>query len=544
MSILASVVTLVVYAQLTGRRSMLSAIVKREYSQLVQNNTARQAVRSQVGSWSDVMRSFESFRRGDSVGGRHDAVFRLLQLLQPLGAGSRLSQSDVDTAGSYLQADPDNLTSRLAFAAIDLAVRNSQTGKTGSALGRYEAVQRVIEGVRPAEVATLYNDDLTRIAHKAIKPHVSRPDVALSLAESGRMGVPNPGHYGAFAPIQKRLTNLASALRAAGHDAQADRCQRWVVQWLMGVIDSEPDASTRLLCADVCARTVRGHESVADDLRRMRDDYHKQSQAAPLDYADQSHFPQPCIAPAEYRSAFRWMALSWSLMLSAVGGFIVFVLSCIGAIGVRAMNRGKPHSSAEKRRPFLLVVIGALIPSMATGGLALIHVFDAGIPSMDWGVAAAAIVGATGALAAIALAAGAVISTVDNRRCRRVTALLAIATGLALLLPPLWITKSCRFLDSWIGAPLVIGVLVAVLLVVAARFSPARARTVAASAAAFWCVNVSATFLVLQIHRAADRRYQAAAINGRADEIGARLGPDWQDVYLASTRRMLRDELK
>ncbi|MCZ6684214.1 MAG: hypothetical protein O7B26_13620 [Planctomycetota bacterium] len=539
--VLASVITLVVHAQLTGRRSMLSAIVKTEYLQLAQDKPARQTGRAQRGSWSDVLQAFASMRRGSAVGGRHEAVFRMLQLLQPRRSRVSLNQSDVDTARSYLQADPDNLTSRMAFAAIDLTVRTSEPDRTGSALDRYEAIRSVIEGSRPTEVATLYNDDLTRLAHKAVKPHVSRPDVALSLAESGRLGIPKSGHYGAFKSIQQRITELAGELRAEGHDSQAHNCQRWVARWLMGVLDSEPDASTRLLCADLLARSIQENESVADDLRRMRTDFHRKAEAAPLDYAEQSTSPLPCFAPAEYRSAFRWMVASWSLTLSAIGGFIVFGFACVVSIGARVFNRRRREFAVEKRRPFHLVLIGALIPSMASCGLALVHLYDAGLPSMDWGVTGAALVVVTGALATIALTGGSIVATAENRGRRRATAFLAIVTGLFLLIPPIWITKGCRVLDAWIGAPIVIGIVLSILLIVAARFSPGRFRTLAACAAVFWCVNISAAFVVIQKHRAADRRYQAAVVSAHADEMGARLGPDWQETYLASTRRLLRD---
>jgi hypothetical protein len=157
--------------------------------------------------------------------------------------------------------------------------------------------------------------------------------------------------------------------------------------------------------------------------------------------------------------------------------------------------------------------------------------------STSWAVTIAVDVITAGALIAVALAG---VSTVlNNTKLRRRLALSAVPALAAILLalvPPPVIARSYRWLDLVIGAPWILILLPAAIVISACLLSPARLRTVAAAAGLVWCLNITAAFVALQVHRTADKRYQQTVVAGRLDEITARLGPHWQEQYLGPVR--------
>ncbi|HVP12928.1 MAG TPA: hypothetical protein VMV94_17270 [Phycisphaerae bacterium] len=534
MAALAGIASAAFFAQIFSRQGMLAAAMRSDYESLA--NAGKGGVRrSGAVTLNDLFAARDAAYRSHPKAAPHAAVARLLFELPAIQGGETDPAAAMAEVPQAEAADHDNLVARLAYAAIaDLAAEEDakRGGKTLSAAERFAAIRAIVDAAPPARLATLYNAELTEAWHDVVERFVRRPDVAITMAAT-LSHYEITDQYAALPIIQRRLAALANDLRREGQTADADHCTRWIARLTLGLIDADPDAGTRLLCADLLARSLDAQSPAARSLRNLQSDFMAAAASAPIDICDQAWSPPRAIAPSAYKWAFYSLIFASVLALIAVGGGILFGVSCVAAV-VGSIARGSQAAAVSmKRYPVHLRLLGALLPPIAIASLLVGYLNWYGIYSQNWGLATGMCVIAAGSLLAIALANLHVASGTKHARLRIALVVVAMLVGILLTVtPPPVVTRICRQLDLAVGVLWILLLGLTVLVVAAIAICPARFRAIAAAAAMVWCLNACLALAVLQFHRSADARYQRAVVAARLDELPARLGSDWKQKYL------------
>jgi hypothetical protein len=541
---LAAMVTALVMAQAFSARSMLSAILRTEASNL---------------PWNGPVSRLRAALQKDPRIVNRVAVDQLMKWLNAAVRGSRSVDQAVSTGSQFFRSDSQNLVARLSQATLlDLQV-TSNDAATPDALHRFEQFREVIDGPSPSTRTTLYNTELTKLWRGVLEEHFTRPDVAASQAgyvpyvEIGDSSVgPISIHFAALPHIQHRLCGLADELRAQGRQDAADTCLRWIADLSLGLTDAETDVGTRLLGADLLARACRAMPpsdspyapaQAAKQLERLRTDFHARARAAPVDVCDQAFTSRRAINPEAYRAAFHRLLFAGMLALFALGAAALFFTALLGMAIKAALRRAEGQPPSEKRLPIYVKPVIALLPSFAVALLAVANVSEHGPYSSGWGLMTAVAAITAGALVAIVAAGVTTKQAAPRARLRLViTALVALAAILVIAVPSPITTRGHRWLDLAVGATWVFVFLAVALVLAAVLLSSLRLRTIAAAAALVWCSSIAGALVGYQFHAQADRRYQQAVVAGRLDEITARLGPDWKDKYLTPARLVFQDK--
>lgn len=533
---LAALASAVVFVWVVNPLSMLGAATRAEYSAMA-GDADRGAGRTagEGPSWGEVIAAANAEYRASHARGSQATIAGLWRLLKEVQLGYRSIQDALPEARADAARDADNLLARAAYAVLlDLSNTSSslQDESARTAIGRYEAIRAVIEDPAPARTATLYNRELTRTWYGVLRRFIKRPQVAASLAVS----FPHDRtelHYEVLPVIRERLAALEGVLRKAGRPDEAERCLRWSVQLAIGLMRSDEDAGTRLLCADLLARSLADRPALAAGLTRMRRDFHSAAAAAPIDLCDQAFSRAPTVAPVQYRRAFYSLVLVGALTIAGVGSAVVFVLSCLVALAVRLLVRSKTLCEEKVKRRRLVWGVVSLGPALAVGCVLVGWLEAYGLYSESWAYAVVASLVASGIPFAVVSAGWVMCPEGRALRVRHwATVFLSLLALLPILLPPPAVAWVGREFDLRVGLGWVLIPWLCILVVAALSCSPARWRTLARAAALVWCVNTVAALVILPFHQVSDNRYQAAVVAGRFDEISARLGKDWEEKYL------------
>ncbi|MFH1419280.1 MAG: hypothetical protein ABII12_13465 [Planctomycetota bacterium] len=539
-AVLALVAGTVFVAQLLDTRSMFSAIRRVEETRLfsLRDDDAASWRVPREPTWDDVRVAHNTALKTHPLLRKHESMARLLFLLVGVNRGEQDPVSAFAIATPLAEADPENLVTRLAFATLADIRAYDDSITAPSPEERFAHVRQIVESLRPAEQATLYNAEFADTWHGVVRGFIKRPDVAVSLAEAVG-GYLIEDQYEALPIIRDRFAALAAALKESGHEQEAGQCVAWIARLTLGLIKADTDTGTRLLCAELLAQTLDEDSVAADGLRRLTRDYRAAVAAAPVDMADQSFSTRPAVDPDAYRAALRSLVVACVFGLAASGGAVVFVVAGLAAVFGAIVARGKRPHRLELKRSIYAVMLVALIPATAVAVIVVRWLAACGLHSQFWGYFVACCVIAAGALGAAALASWMIAPAAGTRWRVVVCGLLAAAATLVALAPPPAVTRMCRSFDLWAGFAWVLLPGVFVLGAAALFLCPARFRTMAMAAALLWCANSVAALTILQYHGAADKRYQQSVLQGRRDEITARLGANWQDTYLSAAREAL-----
>jgi hypothetical protein len=532
---LATIASAVLFAQIRNPEGMLAAASRSEYNALAEARKGGPQ-RSDGATLDDLLAARGTAFHSHPQAAAHSALARLLALLVEADAGRQdLGQAATDAQQDAAE-DPDNLIARLAEATIADMAGTEQADRGARALTaaeRFDAIRAIVDAQTPARQATLYNGELTMAWYDVVKRFIKRPDVAITTAAT----LPHyeiTDQYAALPMIQQRLASLADDLRKAGQTDSADRCIRWIARLSLGLIEADPDAGTRLLCADLLARSLDEQSPVARSLRKFQNDFTSAAAASPIDICDQAWSPTPAVVPTAYKWAFYSLVFASALGLVALGGAILFALSCFAAAAAAIIRRGKPmEDSLAKQRPIHIRLIGAALPPLVMASWLIAYLNGYGIHSQLWGLIAGICAVFTGALLAVALSN--LYETSDRTTVRRRVAVVIALAVLGLLLavfPPPVVTRACRHIEFAVGLryvllPGLLGMMIAAIVV-----SPARFRAIVSTAALIWCLNACIALAALQIHHLADAHYQRAVVAAKLDEVPARLGADWKAKYI------------
>lgn len=550
----------VVFAQILDGEGMLAAATRSAYWGLADSRDGLSRARRPDGlTLDDLHAARDAAIRSHRLTARHVALAKLLNLLLDAEEGGQDAAQALAAVRQQAAADPDNLVARLAHAVIadqaelEEARRN---GRVPASRERFGAIRAILDAEPPAKTVSLYNAELAAAFRVVVERFVKRPDVAISLAAA----LPHyeiENHYAALPLIQERLADLSAELRAAGQSDAADQCVRWIAGLTLGLIRAEGDAGTRLLCADLLARSLDGQSAAARGLRRFADDFKAAAASSPIDVCDQSWGPALAVAPAAYKRAFYSLVFAAVLGLIAIGGAVLLAVSCLlapvfslarrGMSGMAAARGGHvvplqadsgsmaARSRGHATRPIYVRLTAAALPSFAIASITVAYLNAYGVYSQIWAFVAGVCTTAFGAL--LAAAAAGLHEKADRKAARRrvaIVLLLALLGMTLTVLPPSFVTRLCRRADLAVGTVWILLPGLSVLVLTAVFVSPARLRAFAAAASLVWCINMVTAFVVLQCHHRFDKRYQQAVVAARQDEIAARLGPNWQEEYLKS----------
>jgi len=554
----------VVFSSLADDGSMLAAIRHVERDDALPHETHGRA------TWDDITRARDAaiLRLPDQEA--HFATRRQLYVLSEASSGDMDRLAAVQEAAESVGKDADNLVARLAYAVLLDMQAVEQSSDSVAPRQRAQAIREIIAGPPRAAGATFYNVAFLQMWINVLDGFFERPDVAASLApELWHYEIRR--HHKTLPLVCGHLLDLRAKLRESGAAEDAEACTRWLVECLGGLMLSETDAGTRLLCADLIARTVPADSKVARDMQALRRAYHDAARRAPIDLCDQAFSPGPSVAPTEYRRALSLLVACLGAAAVAVGAAVsLLVVLLIAPIVWRLAPDGVyrlPRVRSLWGRPSLAVVpAGVCVAAIA------IQVERYGFYSQSWAILVGMAAVAVGVLTTILLAScgarrvgGSAVVSVLNELSRRPSptpgsegtpgaagrggepgpsirftgvigrvvpwAVLAMFVALPLL-PPAFVTRVYRGLDLavgglWVVIPVGIG-----LILLAEWFAPAQWGAFAATAVPVACLHVCLALGLCFWHSAADDVYQRAAVEGHRDEVAARLGPDWKAVYL------------
>lgn len=481
-------------------------------------------------TWDEIYEQLRSRLREKPIARNHEAVAHLLNVLIQVERGSKSAADVLPGAQVALEADGNNLVSRLAYAVL----ADSQAGAADAKrlpLERFEAMRQVMERQPPASTATLYNDEYTHVWHDVLKKYIHRADVAASAATSlDHFQIVD--HYAALPMIQQRITSLAGELRANGNAAEAEACTRWIGRTMLRLIDSEKDAGTQLLAVQLLGRTVDSRSDISNQLRAMHDQFHHEAASALPDLSDFTRMP--VVANTIFRKTLERFIEASSAFLVGMGGLLGCL--CAGAIGTwQTLRRHSAFldgalSVSIRKRAVLFCVLGLVI-SAGTG-----DILADGLFSTQCLLELAMTVAGIGAIAAT-FAVGR--DSAQPTRALLLRLLSFVPLGLLYLLVVSfsgWFSMRLRAVDIAVGGVILVFIVVLISIIFTMGVSRLGRRTLAFNAALVWLVNSALAVGFLQLHRAADSRYQDIISTAHFDEVAARLGPDWQDAYLKSAR--------
>lgn len=270
-------------------------------------------------TWETVYQQYQERLRKEPVTQRHFAVSDLLDAVVDVERGRRPAGEAVGKMQSRLTVDQDNAISRLAYGAL---VDAGAMGK--SAPERFDEWRRIVEQPGAAKVSALYNKEYDDVFADVLSGYIKRLDVRANLVKYMDHFL-IADHYAALPMIQARLSKLADELNAAGKSTEAEICRRWMVQACLGLMEYEPDAGTRLLCADLAGRTLPVNDALGSGLMRLRSDYHSAAASA---ITDPTSFSRTFATMPGPLSMLIAKSLSAAVaMCIAMGSLVVLILS-------------------------------------------------------------------------------------------------------------------------------------------------------------------------------------------------------------------------
>jgi hypothetical protein len=473
-------------------------------------------------TWEEMYQELRSRLTTDPVARRNESVNWLIRALAKAEPGP-LVLSTKNEAPIMARADPENLLCRLASATL----LDFEAGAALSPSERFESFRRIVEATPTANSSRLYNKEFTQAWHEVLKKHIGRADVAAAVAIGGTVD-----HYAALPKMQRRLSQLASDLRAQGHETEADSITRWLGQSLFGLIDSETGAGTRLLCAELIQKT-EPESRAALDLAKLRDAYHAHASAASVDLTHPDR--APVVLPELFNRVWATLIAAGTIVTTSFGALLVFFFSLLCKFMPSQLRDSVSPSCPSPTAALRSALIGIAFP-------ALIAIVSARI------TANGLFAGTWGALLGFAILAWGELmvpivweSDQDSRTYSRSVRLgIVILLMLALLVlaasPP---GPFVMYLQPFDKVAIIASLAIAaiVLAAVVAFFLLPRARqSVVRIASITWMASALAALVILQFHQIQDNWWVQHAAVARLDEFPARLGPDWQEKYLKSAR--------
>ncbi len=542
---LAIVVSVVLFAQFASPTGMPAAMIGVELSTL-HRHTEHGAAESGAANWTTLYaRLRERASRLPTIR-QHAAISQLLTSLVDVEQGHRDARDAMREATEWVeQVDPENLAAKLAHAVLMLSAELA-VEPAAAPTAKFDRLRQTLTEPRGGWKPALHDRDLTDAWFEILSEQLRRKDVA-AAATHYYDHFEIRSHYAALPIIQRELGQLADSLDAENLMDEARQCRRWFVQLALGLMRSETDAGTRLLCADLLAR-MSGIDSDAEQaMTEFRRDFHAAAESAPIDLTDPMR--SPSVRPREYQSAVRSMVFAAALGLSGAGcAILVWLALLVGALRSLTSNRfpahaGTPLPQRSAQRRTVPVFVWIVLFAVALPLVLLLYQFEAhGIYSEYWLYVVAV---------AFMTACGHLILVVDRifnrpqqpttkpdaeRQSRAglpVTVALALLPLAILLLPPNRVAWLIRWFDAFMTGPLAMFALLVIVLFAAILSSRLPLRRVATIAMATWCLSAALGLISLQYHRVqAGERYQQAVAAGRMDEVAARLGNDWQQRYL------------
>lgn len=489
--------------------------------------------------------------RSDPKGPNRAALSSLINTFNRVDLGEQEPASVLNQAAAFVAADLENLTARIAFAVLNdraiLAERTDGNEPVGPSR-RFASMREIIEGPTPSRRAELYSASVFDTWAAALEGKFIRADVTASLRWQMRRIVhadPRLGTWRALPKLIGTLIELANELRAADRDADASLCDQWAAACAWGVLDTERDAPTRLLAADLLAEATRQSATqISQGARKFRNDFVERAEAADIDFCNQGWTAARSVAPDEYRTSITLFFAALTAVTIAVGAAATFVTAILllpFAFWIRSRRRranaaladpsepisAEPAAAGTSQRGMVLTLFGLTAAYIAVVSLRLrFDQFYSITAFIDLAIVT------LGAGAATALA-GAAAAHPFSRIGRATSLYLAAAFALLCALPVAahaWIGRffGLALLSDLVFFPFVVGVVASAAILINASL-----RRIARSGAVTWLLAAAIGLLLYYTHTAADRTYQTVAVAAYPDEITARLGPDWLQTYFA-----------
>lgn len=463
----------------------------------------------------------------DPVALKHDAADKLISAMAKVEPGPL--PAELKNEATYLiRSDFDNLLSRLTYATLP----DFEAAADRSCHDRFNKIRRLMDALPQAQGARLYNEEYTRAWFEVLKKHIRRADVAASAAVTlNHYQIVD--HFAALPKLQRRLSDLSAQLRAQGNAANADACILWLGQALLGVIDSEKDAGTRLLCVELLGKIAGPDRQVATDLASLREAYHAGASAAPMDPTHPSR--PPVVGTEEFRRVWTPFIAAAAVFLTSIGALIVLGVA-VSALAARAIA-GKNKIPAQVRGPTMLRSAGLGAAFAALMAVVCVRAMSYGPYSMAWAALLSLAIIAWGVLTVALTMSSDVMSGGKPRVVQLVVAALAMVGLWSLAASaPAPIAIALRRIGLATGNFTLILATIGLLALSSSVLMLKNWRLLARTAALIWMTTTFSALGLLQYHRIQDRRWMDHAAQARLDEFPTRLGPNWEDKYLKSAR--------
>jgi hypothetical protein len=362
---LALAASAVFFYQITRPTSFLSAIMQVEYSRLLPPEKGKP--RADGGpTWETVYQQYQERLRKEPVTQRHFAVSDLLDTVVKVERGRQLAAEALAKSETRLAVDRDNVVTRLAYAKlVDAAAANK------SVTERFEQWRQIVDQPAPAKVSALYNKEFDDVFSDVLSGYIQRLDVRANLVKYMDHFLVTD-HYAALPMIQARLSGLADELQAAGKATEAETCRRWVVRACLGLMEYEPDAGTRLLCADLAGRCLPEEDVIRARLTKLRTDYHvKVSESVP----DLASFSRTFVPyPSYYQKVLRRFGGTISLAAAGIGAAIMLAMLLLVALIRRSRIRIEPQARLFSWLSLAgLIVLAALAANLGANEIGILY---------------------------------------------------------------------------------------------------------------------------------------------------------------------------
>lgn len=516
-----------------GRTGFLGAVLQVDFTRL----TAPSPTDPSAG-WERVARLRQRVRTSE-LAQRHLNLIVMLNRLLDASAGRADAATFLREAGIVLDADEENLAARLLVAFLSDQVQRGAEPSPPDPRQRFDEIAEIVTGRSPPARVRLYQPEYFHAWRAVLKRHVAGEDVCVSMAAA----LAPPEYHRVCEGLTRLCTilrGLSKELDGVGASQQARTCEGWITALTLGLLQHERDPAIQLLCA---RQLLEQHPSAAaaEPLARLIADFHARFASAPLDLSDNlgATFGRAATCPVEYKRVFGTLVAVAALAM--LGGSCLFLLVAVSLIAGFG-KAGGADRALEQAVPRWYLDAGLLLFSAAALSGLLVTARERFLFSESWSLSLGILTLFLGPLWIIAL------SSLPARRVapasllrRGVPAVPLLIVLTCILLSPRLGVQAVRAVGpaAWfLGLPAILVLLVAVSLVVA--WPPLRllARRCALAA----CLCTSAALLILPIHQALDRRFQAAAARARADEFAARLGANWAEEYLVPFRSALVPE--
>lgn len=482
-------------------------------------------------SRTDLQRQvYQTMSRGSALHSRN----RLNEMLQTI-ADSEFEDVDASSALDAFRLDPHNDLTHLC-AAMVLVLADAPPSSAGPfspelAKAMFDKLSMTLELTPPTGVATTFYMDVLANLQAVYRSHFSRPDVALMVAEiDAPYFVIQPHRHAAywegFPAMRCRLWEIAAALDAAARHREAAQCRAWFRRPMIELIEREPDTLMRLLCVDLMVNDLPESSPARKSLVQLRDDFVRNAAEAPTDRTDITG-ERTAVAPSEYRAAQASLIASIVLSLMGAGAVGAYVLCLLLSMFVSNQLEIVPRARTAR-----------MVQWVVATGLIMLGVYvctgtadPRGPYSAHWTLHMVILSAWVGAGVAFAF------SNVHERPSGlpwplRVAFIISIAPIVLYFLPPVWVVQFSRSMDRWMH-PLWAGVLYATVgVMLALMLNIRRLRGVRMSAALIAATTACLALGTYGVHVLLDSRWQDAAVPGRIDEFGARLGAGWYERFV------------